>query len=273
MGRSHIGKKAESTASLETRGDHASLPRSSAQIAVRLHASCQESIAGIRGLLFDMGDVLYDATLWRRWLLNLLGRLGVHTHYRAFYSVWDQEFLDDVHRGRREYDEAFQAFLRTIGLSQGQIDEIIAASNARCRELAASLRPFSGVRPTIEKLKAAGFVLGVLSDSEAPAAQLQQRFIKLGLAGCFSTVVSSVELGCTKPDPRCYQRALDAMNLPPRQVAFVGHDAEELQGAAAVGIPTIAFNYEPGAEADVFIERFDDLIKAVASTPAYAAAG
>ena len=125
----------------------------------------------------------------------------------------------------------------------------------------------------VEKLKAAGFVLGVLSDSEAPAAQLQQRFIKLGLAGCFSTVVSSVELGRTKPDPRCYQRALDAMNLPPQRVAFVGHDAEELHGAAAVGMPTIAFNYEPGAEADVFIERFDDLVKAVGATPCYAAAG
>lgn len=31
------------------------------------------------GLLFDMGDVLYDATVWRRWLLQLLHKMGLHT--------------------------------------------------------------------------------------------------------------------------------------------------------------------------------------------------
>src|SRR3569623_1380083 len=78
-----------------------------------------------------MGDVLYDATLWRRWLLRLLQRMGLHTQYRTFFKIWDVEFLNEVHCGRREYSEAFQAFLLSAGLSRGQIDEVEAARQAR----------------------------------------------------------------------------------------------------------------------------------------------
>src|SRR5687768_3292479 len=72
-----------------------------------------ERLRGVRGLLFDMGDVLYDATLWRRWLLQILARMGVHATYRDFYRVWDHDYLRAVHRGERDYHEAFSAFLQS----------------------------------------------------------------------------------------------------------------------------------------------------------------
>ncbi len=124
----------------------------------------------VRGLLFDMGDVLYDATLWRRWLLQILARMGVHAAYREFYRVWDRDYLPAVHCGQRDYHEAFCAFLQSLGLARGVIEEIEAASQARRRELIATLRPLPGVRPTLCQLHAAGFPLGVLSDSESPGA-------------------------------------------------------------------------------------------------------
>src|SRR5690348_9183710 len=104
----------------------------------------------VRGLLFDMGDVLHDATLWRRWLFQLLGRIGLNARYRTLFRVWDEEFLGDVYRGRREYGEAFHAFLLSLGLSRGQIDEVQAASQARKRELELNVRPLPGVRDTVK---------------------------------------------------------------------------------------------------------------------------
>ena len=92
------------------------------------------------GLIFDMGDVLYDATVWRRWLIQLLHRMGLNTRYRSFFKVWEREYLDDVHRGLRDYGEAFQAFLLAAGLSRGHIDEVVAASHARKREIEAGTR-------------------------------------------------------------------------------------------------------------------------------------
>ena len=215
------------------------------------------------GLLFDMGDVLYDATLWRRWLLRVLCQLGLHTSYRGFFHIWDHDFLDDVHRGRREFSEAFQAFLRSVGLSPAQIDEVEAACQARRNEWERTARLLPGVKSTLGKLQAAGVVMGVLSDSEHPGTALHERLDRLGLGGTFQAVVSSIDLERIKPDPLCYQTALRAMELAADRVAFVGHDAEELAGAAALGMPTIAFNYDPDAKADVFIARFPQLLPLV----------
>jgi len=217
----------------------------------------------IAGLLFDMGDVLYDATFWRRWLLRVLSQLGVHTSYRSFFHIWDHDFLDDVYRGRREFCEAFQAFLLSVGLSPGQIDEVEAACQARRSEWERNARLLPGVKPTLAKLHAAGVTMGVLSDSKYPAAVLGERLERLGLGGMFHTVVSSLDLKRIKPDPVCYRAALRAMELAADRVAFVGHDSEELAGAAGVGMPTIAFNYDADAKADVFITRFEDLFPMV----------
>jgi HAD superfamily hydrolase (TIGR01509 family) len=216
-----------------------------------------------RGLLFDMGDVLYDATLWRRWLVQVLARMDVHVSYREFYRVWDRDYLPAVYCGQRDYHEAFCAMLQSLGLARGMIDEIEAASQARRRELIATLRPLPGVRPTLCQLQAAGFPLGVLSDSESPATELRQRLDQLGIGPCFAAVYSSFDLKQTKPAPLGYQTVAAAMQLPIEHVAFVGHDAEELGGAAALGMPTIAFNCEHGVTADALLERFEDLLEVV----------
>jgi HAD superfamily hydrolase (TIGR01509 family) len=216
---------------------------------------------GVQGLLFDMGDVLYDATLWRRWLLQILARMGIHAAYRDFYRVWDRDYLPDVHCGRQDYHEAFCAFLQSLGLTRGVIDEIEAASQARRRELIATLRPLPGVRPTLSQLHASGLTLGVLSDSESPATELRQRLEQLGIDHCFTAVYSSFDLKHAKPAAFAYQMALAGMQLSAERVAFVGHDGEELAGAAALGMPTIAFNHEPDVTADIFLERFEELLE------------
>ena len=227
----------------------------------------------VTGLLFDTCDVLYDATVWRRWLLQLLTRLGLHTNYRSFYRVWDQDFMADVHRGRREFQEAFRTFLLTAGLSPAQIDEVEAACQARRRQWETTARPLPGVKTTLCRLHAAGVVLGAVCNSEYPALVLSQRLGRFGLGGLFTTLISSIDLEQIKPEAVCYRTALDAMKLRADQVAFVGHDAQELAGAAEVGMQTIAFNYDNDAQADVFMARFEELIELVITRPPYAAAG
>jgi len=214
---------------------------------------------GVRALMFDMGDVFYDATLWRRWLLQLLSRMGLHTNYRSFYRVWERDFLDPVYRGECELGEALRGFLRAVGLKPGQIDEVEAASQARRRELETGMRPLPGVRSTLKRLHASGATLGVLCNAETSADGLSERLAALGLDGLFKTVVSSFDLRRTKPDAVCYLAALEAMQQTAAVTAFVGHDAAELAGAAAVGLRTVAFNADSGAVADRAIGPFEEL--------------
>lgn len=233
----------------------------------------QGSPRSFEGLLFDMGDVLYDATLWRRWLWRLLTRMGVSKSYAALFAIWDDEHLDAVHRGQRDYASAFLAFLSALSLSPAKIDEIVAASRIRKRDLESEARPLAGVRATIERLAALELPLGIVSDSECPAAQLEAHLERLGMGGKFAPVISSRDLGCTKPDPRCYLAALEAMGLPANRVAFVGHDAVELAGARAVGLTSIAFNDVPGCEADVHLRHFRELLAYVRPAASLAQAG
>jgi len=215
----------------------------------------------VSGILFDMCNILYDDTVWRRWVLMLLARLGLSTNYCSFFRLWDREYLDEVHRGRRDFRQAFASFLQCAGLSSGQIDEVEAASHARRRHLEAHCRPLPGVRNTLWRLHQQGFVMGVICNSEHDALALRGRLHQSGIEKLFPTVVSSIDMDSCMPDAASYLAAIQCMNLPPDKVAFVGHDRLELSGASAVGMPTIAFNYDPDAQADVHICRFEELIE------------
>jgi len=227
----------------------------------------------VAGLLLDMCNVLYDNTVWRRWVLQLLSHMGLQTSYRCFFHVWDREFLGDVHRGDRNFADAFEAFLRSAGLSPGQIDEVKAACLARRRQLEATARPLPGVRSTLARAHKAGFVLGAIANSEHSADALLERLERFGIGKYFTTVVSSIDLKATMPSADIYQAALSAMGLSAEEVAMVDHDAGELAGAAAVGMPTIAFNFDPEAEADIYLDRFEDLVNVVRPRPLLTAAG
>lgn len=218
----------------------------------------------VQGLLFDMGDVLYDATAWRRWLVALVNRHGLAIGYDEFCGRWDREYLGDVHCQRRAYAEAFREFLQSLPLAAGLWREIEAASLAQKRHLEQSIRPLPGVRDTLAQLRRQPLRLGVLSDSESPASALVQRLQDLGL-GTFDAVVSSADLRAAKPAAEAYLAALAALRLPAEQVAFVGHDEDELVGAAAVGLPTIAFNFRGLVPAQRHLHRFEQLLSVVAS--------
>lgn len=238
------------------------------QCAVAKPAACDSADAvmaaankfrDVDAVVFDMGDVLFDATAWRRSLLQLLRRMGLQAGYRSLFSLWDREYLDAVHRGEREYGEAFVAFLRDTGLTGGQIDEVLAASHRFKVQLESETQLFPGIRETLQELQAQGLRLGVLSDSESTSTSIRRRLHGFGISESFSSIVSSIELKQTKPHPSCYLTALEQLRAEARKTVFVGHDSDELHGARRCAMKTIAFNYDRDAVADCRIGRFRDL--------------
>jgi FMN phosphatase YigB (HAD superfamily) len=213
----------------------------------------------VAALICDVDDVLCDATAWRRWLLQLLARFGLHTNYRCFFRYWDREYLGRVYSGEATIIEALRSLLRDVGLKPGQIDEVVAASQARRREIESGLRPLPGVRSALVGLKEAGVALGVLANSELTAAELSVRLARLGLSECFQVVVSSYDLKCMLPNEEGFGTALGALALSSQRAAFLGHDAAELAGASAIGLRTIGFHPDADAAADRLIASFDEL--------------
>jgi len=220
----------------------------------------------------DSGNILYDDTAWRRWLLRLLARLGLRVEYGPFFRVFDRDYLDAVYRGLRPFSAALDACLISAGLSAGEAEEVRRAVDSYRLHCDDNRRPLIGVRETIAQLHSSGVKLVVLCNSEYSGETIRQRLAGLLGESPWAAVISSRDLGCTMPAPACYRAALDAVRLPIAEVAFVGHDARELRGAAAQGLSTFAFNRDRDAKADLYLQRFEELLELTRILPRCSAA-
>ncbi len=216
------------------------------------------------GLIFDAGDVLFDATPWRRWLAGRLQSLGVKITYDELVERWEA-LLADVYCGRADYWKRFDEMLAPMGLDARQALEVAADARKKGKEVLVGRKPFEGVARTLADLQAAGVKLVVLSDTESDEKQARRVLVSLGIEGYFNAVITSRDIGYAKPAPEAYQAAVEALGVARESCGFVGHDADELAGAGEAGLYAIAYNCDPAVPADVYIEQFSDLGKLVSA--------
>jgi beta-phosphoglucomutase-like phosphatase (HAD superfamily) len=215
----------------------------------------------VGGLLFSISGVLYDTSAWRRWLLQLVSRMGLHTHYTCFFRAWERDYLPEVDAGRRDYWEALRAYLLSAGLSPGQINEVEAAGHARRRHLEDDVRPFPGVRATLAQLAGQGVHLAATSNTPWSRDTIAKRLHRLHVAERFQTVIAGSDRnGSPRRPADRFRSALSMMRLTADQTALVSCDSPELAAAAALGLQTVAFNQDGDARADVYLEQFDQLL-------------
>jgi putative hydrolase of the HAD superfamily len=94
-------------------------------------------------------------------------------------------------------------------------------------------QPLPGVREALAALQARGLALAVVANWDCSLAdQLEHA----GLAGFFSTVVTSAEAGAPKPDPRPFLLALERLGVQPARALHVGDGDEDERGARAAGL-------------------------------------
>jgi FMN phosphatase YigB (HAD superfamily) len=236
-----------------------------------LQLTPQSSIRGGRtaAVAFVPGGVLYDDTLWRRWLLATLCRLGWQLDYSQFCRTLDDAFLAKAYAGLCSFDQAIGSFLRSIGLSRGQIDEIVTASRSRREYFESTLRPLPGAIAVLDLLSAADVPLAILADSTLSGCELQSKVATLGLGKYFDVVVSSCDLRTTLPHATNYQALCLGLELPPQQITLVGSRARDLAGASAFGLRTIACNYDRDVRADQYATALRQVAELIDSNIAH----
>jgi len=124
----------------------------------------------------------------------------------------------------------------------------------------ANVALFDGVTETITTLKSLKIKVGIITDAAVTKLCKLNWIRSCGLRIVWDAYANSMNLGTRKPDPCMYQTALQQARITHLDSVFVGHAPHELQGARMVGLTTVAFNPDPGAEADYFIESFSDLL-------------
>jgi HAD superfamily hydrolase (TIGR01509 family) len=124
--------------------------------------------------------------------------------------------------------------LRVLGVAEPSADLL-----RQLEEPAAGpvLEPYPDARATLERLRADGLRLAVVSDSWAG---LDDLFRELDLERYFDGFVISEVLGCRKPDPRMYAAGSDLLGLRPDECLFIDDDPDLVVAAVDLGYHGVA---------------------------------
>lgn len=134
------------------------------------------------------------------------------------------------------------------------------------KHIAVASRPFPGVRKTLERLKAEGTRMAVLTNK--PQELTDALLPRLGLEGMFAAVYGAGRKAYTKPDPRIFHEVVDDCGGTPG--VMIGDSITDLNTARAAAAPCILFSYGftpvPAAElgADLVLDDFAELPGALA---------
>jgi FMN phosphatase YigB (HAD superfamily) len=138
----------------------------------------------------------------------------------------------------------------------------LSSSIARALELAGSTYysdfvALPGAISCLQSLQAQGLRLAVLTNFELPNVHLSLLHAGIDPAW-FTALLSSSTLGVSKPDPRTYLAAADALELPPSACIFVDDILENVEGACAVGMRGVWLDHQLVA-AQTPVERISNL--------------
>ncbi len=209
-----------------------------------------------RAILFDAGDILYFRPERGQKFQAFLNKFGL-TDVKISLSKLNALKRKAFH-GSISQDQHRQAILSLYGVND---PEKMRLGQQALEEDDNNIQFFNGVRETLIALKEGGYLLGVITDTAMPLHIKLRWFEDGGFVHVWDSIISSNELGIQKPEPEIYTAALQQLGVSAGQAIFIGHDADELQGAHTAGMKTIAFNFGERAKADFYINDFSDLLR------------
>jgi putative hydrolase of the HAD superfamily len=220
----------------------------------------------ITAVLFDLDDTLFDHWACTRAALAdlrerfpVLGRMPV-----GEVETEHRRLLEDLHlrvlAGGITVDQArverFRRLLAFAGEAAGEEAAADAAAAYRAAYLA-HWRPVDGALELLEALH--GQVLtGIVTNNVA--AEQRLKIAACGFGPWLDAVIISEEAGVTKPDPRIFRLALDALSCDAGDAVMIG-DAwgTDIEGARAAGIRPVWFNRVGAASPDPSVTELHSL--------------
>lgn len=168
-----------------------------------------------------------------------------HAHYRAALVV-GTDFAGDL-PWAEFWPEYVERYVRSAGTPDDLYDDAFDHIATTFQTLAPWNRILPGSRKGLRQLEELGLILGVVSNSDGTAAQRLAEADVLqvgpGLGVNVATVIDSGVVGVSKPDPRIFHLALDALSLEPEETIYVGDTpAIDVVGARRAGIRPVVMD-------------------------------
>jgi putative hydrolase of the HAD superfamily len=226
----------------------------------------------IETLFLDAGNTLVSIDF--PWIAGELAALGVRCDVAALTraEAAARPVLSRWLAGQRstETPDTFGFYLRAV---LAQLPAASARGAGGLEALAVELLPamarrrgtsdglwrfvIPGVPEALARFRALDLRLVVVSNSDGSCERL---LTELGLRAPFHAVLDSAIVGSEKPDPRIFERALEAAGSPRERVAHVGDlFAADVAGARAAGVHAVLLDPYGDWPDDVGCERARDL--------------
>jgi len=139
-----------------------------------------------------------------------------------------------------EYNTAVRARLHVARLAGAGGAGDLQLAAARLCELEcdpAEYEVYEDTLPALERLKAAGLRIGIVSNH---VWRLPEVIDALGVGGYVDCVLTSARVGYRKPHPRIYQMAIEAVACRPEAALFVGDSvSHDVEGPRAAGMRAV----------------------------------
>ncbi len=181
----------------------------------------------LRTVVFDLDDTLttaeFKAEMWARTIEHIRAVLpdvdGEELRCRA--GTARAVHYAEVLAGTMELDVFRRMQLAEAVAPWGELPEETVAMCLREREANLERRRLmSGARELIDRVRAAGLGVGVLTNG--PSALQRRKLAVTGLDRLLDAVAISAEIGARKPEPDAYCRAAELLGCRPEETAMVG---------------------------------------------------
>lgn len=196
-------------------------------------------------LLFDADNTLFDFRRSLEWsieetLTELCGNFE-RIWYHKFVHVND-ELTEALERGeitvQNLKQNRFSNFVERVGLSLDPeaVRQLYNEYLAKCTFL------IEDAEEVVSQLSAKGHRMILITNGSRVVQR--PRFSAAPITKHFEKIIISEEVGASKPNPKIFQFAMDALGNPPKdQVLMIGDNLKsDIQGGIDFGIDTCWFN-------------------------------
>ena len=144
--------------------------------------------------------------------------------------------------------------------------DLTADKRTRLMDAYLTLASFPDVKPGLQRLKAQGLRLAILSNGEPK--MLQSAATSAGIADLLDAIISVDEVKVFKPSPRVYELASAHLNIAKSEIGFVSSNNWDVNGAGSAGLTSFWIQRaaaEPPEELDYPAAR---VVHAITDLPA-----
>jgi phosphoglycolate phosphatase len=216
-----------------------------------------------RMILIDLDGTLVDSVPDLAFCVDaLMERLGRPPHGEAKVRTWVGNGVERLCRraliGQLDGEPSDADFAKAYPIFL----ELYAANTSQRSRL------FPGVRDGLDRFKAAGYLLGCVTNK---AAQFTLPLLTdLGLKDDFRIIISGDDLAEKKPHPLPLLHAAQALGVTPAEALMLGDSKSDVKAARAAGFQIVCLSYgynhgedirneNPDAVIDSFLE-FEELL-------------